>query len=119
MPAEQTTQLTPYCDSDWGSYLETRKSVTSNLVKFGGGLLSWKSKKQETISRSSAEAEFRSMAACAAEITWLIGLYKELGINVSVNLPVTMVCDSKTAIQIAANPIFNERNKHMERERIC
>ncbi|XP_049394283.1 uncharacterized mitochondrial protein AtMg00810-like [Solanum stenotomum] len=45
MPAEQTTQLTAYCDSYWGSCLETRKSVTGYLVKFGGGLISWKSKK--------------------------------------------------------------------------
>ena len=103
--------------------METRRSVTGYLVKLGEGLISWKSKKQETVSRSSAEAEFRSMAACAAEVTWLIGLYKELGINVS--LPVNMVCDSKAAIQIAANPIFHERTKHIDidchfvRERIC
>ncbi|XP_049373015.1 uncharacterized mitochondrial protein AtMg00810-like [Solanum verrucosum] len=88
MPAEQTTQLTTYCDSDWGACLETRKSVTGYLVKFGGGLISWKSKKQGTVSRSSAEVEFRSMATCAAEITWLIGLYKELGVNITV--PVKM-----------------------------
>ena len=63
------------------------------------------------------------MATCAAEITWLIGLYKELGVNITV--PVKMVCDSKAAIQIAANPIFHERTKHIDidchfvKERIC
>jgi len=92
--------------------VETRRSVTGYLVKFGGVLVSWKSKKQETVSRSSAEAEFRSMATCAAEITWLIGLYKELG--VCVNLHVHMICDSKAAIQITANPIFHERTKHID-----
>ncbi|XP_049357250.1 secreted RxLR effector protein 161-like [Solanum verrucosum] len=123
MPAEQTTQLIAYCDSDWGACLETRKSVTGFLVKFEGGLISWKSKKHGTVSRSSAEAEFRSMATYAAKITWLIGLYKELGVNITV--PVKMVCDSKAAIQIAANPIFHERTKHIDidchfvRERIC
>jgi len=103
--------------------METRRSVTAYLVKFREGLVSWKSKKHETVSRSSAEAEFRSMAACTAEITWLIGLYKELGIKITT--PVNMICDSKAAIQIAANPIFHERTKHFDidchfvRERIC
>lgn len=76
MPAEATTQLIDYCDSDWGACLETRRSITGYLVKFGEGLISWKSKKQEIVSRSLAEAEFKSMATCATEVTWLIGLFK-------------------------------------------
>ena len=67
--------------------------------------------------KSSAEAEFRSRDACAAKITWLIGLYKELG--VCVTTPVNMICDSKAAIQIAVNPIFHERTKHIERDCHC
>lgn len=90
---------------------------------FGGALISWKSKKQETVFRCSAEAEFRSMTTCAAEITWLIGLYKELGVKV--DLPVNVIYDSKAAIQIAANPIFHKMTKHIDidcdfvREKIC
>ncbi|XP_060170428.1 uncharacterized mitochondrial protein AtMg00810-like [Lycium barbarum] len=67
---------------------KTRRSVTRYLVKFGGALVSWKSKKQETVSKSSAEAEFKSMATCAAEITWLLGLFRELGTQV--NVPISM-----------------------------
>ncbi|XP_055825640.1 secreted RxLR effector protein 161-like [Solanum dulcamara] len=123
MSSEVTKQLLAYCNSDWGAYLETRRSVTGYLIKFGGALISWKSKKQETVSRSSAKAEFRSMANCAAEVTWLIGLFRDLGFQV--DLPVRMVCDSESAIQIAVNPIFHERTKHIDidchfvREKIC
>nr|XP_016486015.1 PREDICTED: uncharacterized mitochondrial protein AtMg00810-like [Nicotiana tabacum] len=123
MPAKDTKNLTAYCDSDWEACVETRRSVTGYLVKFGNALVSWKSKKQSIVSRSSTEAEFRSMASCAAEVNWFIGLYAELGRKVC--LPMKLVCDSKAAIQIAANPIFHERTKHIDidchfvREKLC
>ncbi|XP_015167207.1 uncharacterized mitochondrial protein AtMg00810-like [Solanum tuberosum] len=82
VPSQSSELLTTYCDSDWGTCVQTRKSVTGYLVKFGYAIVSWKSKKQETVARSSAEAEFRSMDSTVAEITWLIGLYKELGVNI-------------------------------------
>ncbi|XP_016544448.1 uncharacterized mitochondrial protein AtMg00810-like [Capsicum annuum] len=58
-----------YCDSDWGGCRHTRRSVTRYLVMYGEALISWKSKKQATVARSSAEAEFRSMPSTVAEIT--------------------------------------------------
>lgn len=112
MPSQSSELLTTYCDSDWGTCMQTRKSVTGYLVKFGDDVISWKSKKQETVARSSVEAKFRSMASAVTEITWLIGLYKELGVNIK--QPVNLFCDSKTAIQIASNPIFHERTKHFD-----
>ncbi|XP_019233996.1 PREDICTED: uncharacterized protein LOC109214526 [Nicotiana attenuata] len=75
-------------------------------------LESWKSKKQETVCRSSAEAEYRSLATATAEVVWLLGLFTELGISIEQH--VSVFCDNKAALQIAANPIFHERTKHME-----
>ncbi|XP_049410702.1 uncharacterized protein LOC125873920 [Solanum stenotomum] len=69
-------------------------------------------KKQQTVSRSSAEAEYRSITSAVSEITWLLGLFKELG--VSIQLPITIFSDSKSAIQLAANTVFHERTKHIE-----
>ncbi|XP_016506070.2 secreted RxLR effector protein 161-like [Nicotiana tabacum] len=83
MPAEKCHQLVAYCDLDQGSCVETRKSVTGYMVKFGEALISWKSKKQGTLSRSSTEAEFRSMAATVAEVIWITRLFKELRVEVS------------------------------------
>uniref|UniRef100_A0A3Q7H6I8 Reverse transcriptase Ty1/copia-type domain-containing protein n=1 Tax=Solanum lycopersicum TaxID=4081 RepID=A0A3Q7H6I8_SOLLC len=77
----KNTTLTAYCDSDWASCPHIRRSVTGYLVKFRDSLLTWKSKKQTTISKSSAEAEYRSMAAIVSELIWIIGLMKELGLN--------------------------------------
>uniref|UniRef100_A0A3Q7JXP4 Reverse transcriptase Ty1/copia-type domain-containing protein n=1 Tax=Solanum lycopersicum TaxID=4081 RepID=A0A3Q7JXP4_SOLLC len=72
MPSDSSGKFIAYRDSDWGGCLQTRRSFTGYLVKFGNAIVSWKSKKQETVARSSAEAEFRSMASVVAKITWLI-----------------------------------------------
>ncbi|XP_019251242.1 PREDICTED: uncharacterized protein LOC109230174 [Nicotiana attenuata] len=112
MPAEGNMKLTACCDSDWGVCVETRRSVTGYVIKFGEALISQKSKKQGTVSRSSVEAEFRSMATTVAEVTWLTGLFREL--NIEVEVPIHLFCDSKAAIQIAVHPIFHERTKHID-----
>lgn len=52
------------------------------------------------------------MASAVVEVTWLLGLFNEL--NMSIQLPITVLSDSKSAIQLAANAIFHERTKHIE-----
>ncbi|XP_070003571.1 secreted RxLR effector protein 161-like [Nicotiana sylvestris] len=71
--------LTGFCDSDWAACPISRRSVSGYLVKFGDSLISWRSKKQHIVARSSAEAEYKSMASAVAEIVWLRGLFAELG----------------------------------------
>nr|XP_019068994.1 uncharacterized protein LOC109120080 [Solanum lycopersicum] len=92
MPSNKDNEMVAYCDSDWGSLgVETRRSVTGYMIKLGGALVSWKSKKQNTVSRSSAEAEFRSMATTVAEIVWLKGLFSELGMEIKVPVKVFVI----------------------------
>ncbi|XP_015072816.1 uncharacterized protein LOC107017049 [Solanum pennellii] len=86
-------QLSVYCDADWATCPMTRRSVSGFVVKIGDSLISWKSKKQNTVSRSSAEAEYRSMANAVSEVVWLIGLYKEL--KVELELPVRLFVIAK------------------------
>ena len=107
-----TPVLQAYSDSDWGACLNTRKSVTGYLMMLGSSPISWKSKKQGTVSKSSSEAEYRAMASAASEITWLVRLLQELEIpNIT---PVVLHCDNQSAIHIAKNPVFHERTKHIE-----
>ncbi|XP_019241983.1 PREDICTED: uncharacterized protein LOC109222026 [Nicotiana attenuata] len=112
LSATCSDSLSAFCDADWAACPKTCKSVTGYFVKFGSSLISWKSKKQSTISRSSAEAEYRSLASTVAEVIWILGMFKELGIPHSSFVPI--YCDSKSAIQIATNPVFHECTKQID-----
>lgn len=67
-----------YSDSDWAACPMSRKSVTGYFITVGSSSISWKSKKQNTVSRSCAEVEYRSMAATACEIIWLHGILTDM-----------------------------------------
>lgn len=109
---DSPTILRAFSDADYGGCLDTRRSTTGYCVFLGNSLLSWKSKKQETVSKSSTEAEYRAMSTTCSEVVWLRRLLADFGIHSS--SPTPMYCDNESAVKIATNPIFHERTKHIE-----
>ena len=101
-----------FSDSDWVGCLDTRRSITSFYVFLGSSLISWKSKKQQTISKSLAEAEYRTMAFTSCELMLLFSLLYNF--NIPHPKVVLLFYDSKSALRIAANPVYRERTKHIE-----
>ena len=74
--------------------------------------MSWSARKQPTVSRSSTEAEYKSLANATAEMMWIQRLLTEIGVPHS---PVARLwCDNIGAKYLSANPVFHARTKHIE-----
>ncbi|XP_052624739.1 uncharacterized mitochondrial protein AtMg00810-like [Lactuca sativa] len=111
-PSTSSLELRAYSDVDWDGDCHDRKSTTRFCVFLGESLISWKSNKQDVVSRSSTEAEYRAMAVTTCEIIWLRWLLADMGVYISSSTP--LHCDNKSAIQIAKNSVFHEWTKHIE-----
>ena len=104
--------LTAFSDSDWAGSLDDRRSTTGACIFLGPNLLTWTAKKQSTVSRSSAEAEYRALATTAAELRWFGYLFRELGIPL--HTPPRIFCDNISTLHMASNPVFHARTRHIE-----
>ena len=111
-PIASPIQLVTYSDADWAGCVNNHRLVTGWCMFLGDALLSWKSKKQTRVSKSSTESEYHAMSYACSEIVWLRGLLGELGFSQSD--PTPLYADNTSAIQIVANPVFHERTKHIE-----
>ncbi|XP_045821749.1 uncharacterized mitochondrial protein AtMg00810-like [Trifolium pratense] len=105
-------KLVSYTNADWGGCLDTRRPTSGYCVFLGDNIISWSSKRQPTLSRSSVEAEYRGVANVVSESCWLHNLLLELRFPLSqANL---VYCEDVSAIYLSGNPIQHQRTKHIE-----
>ena len=105
-------QVEVFTDADWAGSVTDRRSTSGYCTFVGGNLVTWRSKKQGVVVRSSAEAEFRAAAFGICEVIYLKRLLEDL--KVQVFSPMKLYCDNKSAIAIAHNPVLHDRTKHVE-----
>ncbi|RVW39753.1 Copia protein [Vitis vinifera] len=96
-----------YSDADWAGNIIDRRSTSGYCSFVWGNLVTWRSKKQSVVARSSAEAEYRALAQGICEGIWIKGVLSELGQMSS--SPILMMCDNQAAISIAKNPVQHDR----------
>uniref|UniRef100_A0A803P722 Reverse transcriptase Ty1/copia-type domain-containing protein n=1 Tax=Cannabis sativa TaxID=3483 RepID=A0A803P722_CANSA len=108
----ESLDLTAFCDADWATDPDDRRSTSGFAIFFGSNIIAWKWKKQHTVSRSSTEAEFQSLAHTVTKLTWLHSLLTEL--HLTLPRPPIVWCDNLSTILLTANPILHARTKHIE-----
>ncbi|EXB23112.1 Electron transfer flavoprotein-ubiquinone oxidoreductase [Morus notabilis] len=102
-------------DADLVGSLTDRRLTSGYCSVVWGNLVSWRSKKQSVVARSSAEAEFRALAHGICEEMWLRRLLEEL--QLPIKTPIELLCDNQASISISKNPVLHDRTKHVEIDR--
>ena len=104
-----TLSLDAYTDSDFVGSLTDRRSTTGYCTFLAEDLITWRSKKQEAVARSSTEAEFQAMSHGLAELMWIKGILKDLQIKLDSSTGI--FCDNQSTIKVAHNPVQHDQMK--------
>jgi hypothetical protein len=110
-PKGSTFDLIRYFDADWAGCKIDKKSTSGTCQLLGRSLVSWASKKQNSVDLSTAEAEYIAAGHCCAQLLWMRQTLRDYGYKLS---KVPLLCDNESAIRIADNPIDHSRTKHID-----
>ncbi|GJY41126.1 ribonuclease H-like domain-containing protein [Tanacetum coccineum] len=110
--SSSTTNLAAFSDAYWVGCPTTRRSTSGYCVFLDNNLLSWSSKRQLTLSRSSAEVEYRGIANVVVEACWLRNLLREL--HTPLSSATLLYCDNASVVYLSCNPVQHQRTKHIE-----
>jgi hypothetical protein len=110
-PKGSTFDLVAYLDSDLAGDKVDWKSTSGACQFIGRSLVSWSSKKQNSISLSTTEAEYIFAASCCTQLLWMKQSLKDYGVSLGMLL---LLCDNKSAIKIANNPVQHSHTKHID-----
>ncbi|KAH9750213.1 retrovirus-related pol polyprotein from transposon RE1 [Citrus sinensis] len=111
----ETIGLTGYSDADWACDIDDRKSIGAYCIFLGNNLVSWSSKKQAIVAKSSTESEYRALSAASSEISWLQSLFSELNIT---KLPTPVLCYFRSKLNVFSRPLSlrgDVKEAHMHR----
>jgi len=110
-PKGSTFDLLGYSDSDYAGCKVDRKSTTGTCQFLGRSLVSWSSKKQNSIALSTAEAEYVAAGACCAQLLLMRQTLSDFGCEYT---KIPLLCDNESAIKLANNPVQHSRTKHID-----
>ena len=110
-PKRASFDLVGYSDSDYAGDKVDRKSTSGTCQFLGRSLVSRSSKKQNSVSLSTAEAEYIAAGSCCAQLLWMKQTLKDYDVNMK-NVP--LYCDNESAIKIAHNPVQHSKTKHIQ-----
>jgi hypothetical protein len=110
-PKDSGFDLIAYSDSNFSGCKLDRKSTTGGCQLLGGKLISWTSKKQNSVSTSTAEAEYVAAGSCCAQVLWMRNQLLDYDLQLS---KIPIYCDNTSAIAIANNPVLHYKTKHIE-----
>ncbi|TMW59504.1 hypothetical protein Poli38472_004573 [Pythium oligandrum] len=101
-----------FCDADWGTSVDDRRSVSGLVIMMNGGPIVFKAKYQSTVALSSSEAEYLALSLCGQEVMWVRTMLHDLGINIK--KPIQVWEDNQGAIALAHNAGYHARTKHID-----
>jgi transposase InsO family protein len=107
-----STDPVAFCDANWASCPDTRRSTTGYVFLMSGGAVSWCCRRQSTTAQSSCESEYMAAAEAVREAIWQRTMLEEVGFGV--NGALVIGCDSESAIKLGGDPVYHERTKHID-----